>query len=171
MIVVERFGNLERNYCHFFFGGVVVEAEAQSEILSAKFAGQRRKRIRAHDAGPGRAIERNVSRSGDQLHARDLSIFRDRELDDQVSVFHLRGFRNRVVPVLTHVMQHALQVGAEIHALVSLRISRSPTWRPCAPVPNPKSPPSPCLRSRAWPRRLAQPPELQSPQTWNRRTS
>ncbi len=32
-------------------------------------------------------------------------------------MFHLRGFRNRVVPILPHVMQHTLKVRAEIYAL------------------------------------------------------
>src|ERR1700729_718621 len=42
----------------------VVETEAESEILHPKFAGQRRKWIRCRDAGPGGAIQRNVSGSG-----------------------------------------------------------------------------------------------------------
>ena len=71
----------------------------------------------------------------DQLHARDLSIFGNRELDDQVSVFHLRGFRNRVIPILPNVMQHSLKVGAEIYALrvaEDLKIAHLAAVRPCA---------------------------------------
>jgi len=47
----------------FFFGGVIEEAEAESEILSAKLAGQRRKWIGRGDAGPSRAIKGNVPRA------------------------------------------------------------------------------------------------------------
>ena len=50
-------------------------------------------------------------------------------------MFHLRGFRNRVIPILTNVMQHSLKVGAEIYALriaEDLKIAHLAAVRPSA---------------------------------------
>src|ERR1700675_3228242 len=49
---------------HLVFSGIVEKAEAQSEIFSAKFFGQRWEWIRRRDARPRRAIQRDISRSG-----------------------------------------------------------------------------------------------------------
>ena len=97
--------------------GVVVEAESQRKIRSIEFGGQRGKRIRRRDAAPCRAIERNVSGSGDQSHIRDLAIRRNGKLNHQLTLLHLGRFRNRTIPMLPNVLQKPLQIGAEVDAL------------------------------------------------------
>lgn len=111
-------GRCSRVYrCQLFLDRVVVEVAAKSEILPSKYTRQGRKRVRGHDAGPGRAIKRNVSGGRYQLHASDFSIFSNSEFDDRVPVSLLSGFWNRFVPILPYVVSHPVDVRAEIDAL------------------------------------------------------
>ena len=115
----------------FFFGGVVKEAEAKSDILSPELTGQRWKWVRARDACPSCAVKWNVSGSGYQLHACESSVFGNGEFDDHASVFPLHGFWNYGVPVLLHVMKHTLQVGTEIYSLSiteNLKVAHLVAW-------------------------------------------
>src|ERR1700751_3691038 len=46
-----------------------------------------------------------------------MTIVRDGELDCQLTLLHGSRFRNKQIPVFLHILQDALEVRSEIHAL------------------------------------------------------
>src|SRR5229473_4402097 len=104
----------------FVFVGIVEKREAEAEVLSAELGRKRRKGIGGSDSSVGGAVERHISGTVDVSQAGNLAILGNCKFDRNFALLeqwrHGR-LRNDVVPVLLHVVQHTLQVGAKIHPL------------------------------------------------------
>src|SRR5579862_2272245 len=72
------------------FVGIVVEGEAEREILAAELRRKRREWIRRGNASPRSAIQRAIAGCAHQPHSSDGTIFCDRELDGNFAFLHQR---------------------------------------------------------------------------------
>src|SRR3974377_1161534 len=70
-----------RRLLHVAFGGVVIEVEAPSEGGGVKLAGHRSKGIGGRNASPSGAVERDVTRGTNDLHARHFAVGQDGEFE------------------------------------------------------------------------------------------
>src|SRR5664279_4837020 len=99
---------------------VVVETKTQGQIRGVIFRRQGSERVRGGDSTPGGAVQRHVARLSRELHACNPAIRQDGELNGNLAAFEqwsARRFRDQGVPISAHGIDHAREIGPEVHTL------------------------------------------------------